>query len=98
MEHPRVFLHLPADHTPDPKVIITRGECDIEDKTIYINPKQSDKQKLITAIHESLHYIFPKHTEHKVELDCILIGEVILKLGYRSKKKYVKNKSNHKDT
>lgn len=85
MKAPRVYQRLPTDEVPV-KGLITRGICDHEDGTIYINPHQGDKEKLITAIHEALHYLFPKHTERRVEKNGVIIGEVVWKLGFRIKK------------
>ena len=92
--HPRVFRRLPTDAEPDPKGIISRGECDLDECILYINPKQSDREMLITAVHEALHYIFPKRSEPAVERDGVLIGNVLWKLGYRSRHRKPRSKFN----
>jgi hypothetical protein len=84
MKLPRINRYIPKD-TPVIKGMILRGLCDYEEKAIYINPKQSDKERLITACHESTHYLFPSLTEKKVEEYGCLIGEVLWRLGYRSR-------------
>ena len=84
MQPPRVYQRLPSDE-PTIKGLITRGICDFDEKAIYINPKQGSKQKLITAIHEALHYILPKKNERWIEEQGVLIGEVVWKLGFRIK-------------
>jgi len=85
MKHLRVFRRLPADEPPPRKGHILRGLCDIEEGTIYINPKQSDREMLITVVHEALHYLFPKRTEPQTEHAGIIIGEALWKFGYRSR-------------
>ena len=89
MKTPRVFRRVPPSysHGKPTKNSILLGLCDNEDKTLYINPKQSDRQMLITGIHEAHHYIFPEHSERKVDRDSLLIADVLWKLGYRSKQK-----------
>ena len=85
MKPPRVFKRLPADEPEPPKGLIVRGICDKDEGNLYINLKQSDKEKLQSTIHECLHYIYQKLSEKKVERDCILIGGAVWKMGYRSK-------------
>lgn len=45
----------------------TLGLCDLDEKTIYINPKQSKKEIILTLLHECLgHAIHPEWGEKKV--------------------------------
>jgi hypothetical protein len=86
MKIPRINRHIPKDELLRDG-FITKGLCDHEKKAIYINPYQSDKERLITGVHEMLHHIFPDHIEYNVERHSVLIGEVLWRLGYRSKEK-----------
>ena len=86
MRPPRVYRHVPFREPPH-KGQMLLGLCDREEEAIYINPKQSDREMLISGTHEMIHYIFPKRSERLVERDGILIGDVLWKLGYRSRKR-----------
>jgi hypothetical protein len=88
MQFPRILNSIPNDE-PSHKDLIVRGLCDHEDHIIYINPKQSDRERLITIVHEMLHYVLPKKNEKWVERNGIMIGNVLWKAGYRSQ---IKNK------
>ncbi len=48
------------------KYIDTLGLLDEDEKTIYVNPNQSDKEKFLTIIHELCHVYNPTWTEEKV--------------------------------
>ena len=60
---------------------------------ITIDPRQSQKEMLITAIHEGLHLVFPLMEEAEVETASIIISAVPWKLGYRRKAHKVEKKN-----
>jgi len=58
----------------------------MEDNLIEIDPKQTEKEFLLTAIHEVFHLLFPKFGEKKVISLEKRMGDVLWRLGYRRKK------------
>lgn len=85
MNLPRIYRFIPKDELTR-KGRLVKGLCDHDEQCIFINPRICDKERLITGVHEMLHYILPKANEKWVEKNCILVGEVLWRLGYRSPK------------
>ena len=75
MKLPAIVKHIP------PTDLL--GLCDRDDRILYINMRQCDKQVLITTLHEALHYIHPEYTEEKVEEDSVFLGKIAWKMGFR---------------
>ena len=59
------------------------GFAEFEGSTVTIDPRQSQKEMLDTAIHEGLHLAFPELSEEDVEKAAQIIAQVPWKLGYR---------------
>jgi len=53
---------------------------------IEIDPRQTEKEFLLTAIHEVFHILFPDFSERKIINLEKKMGDVIWRLGYRRKK------------
>ena len=53
------------------------------DGIIVIDPRQTKRDFLDTAIHESLHHAFPKAQERTVSKAAGVIADVLWRLGYR---------------
>jgi hypothetical protein len=58
----------------------------IEDQLIELDPNQTEREFLLTAIHESLHILFPKYSEKKIISLEKSLGSVIWRLGFRNRK------------
>ena len=86
MKLPKICKYIPKDE-PKQKGLIIRGLCDHDENVIFINPKQGDREMLITVVHEMLHYVFPKHSEAEVERNSIKIGTILWRFGYRNSKR-----------
>ena len=54
---------------------------------VTVDPRQSQRDMLDTAIHEGLHIAFPTLSEEEVEKATKIIAQVPWALGYRVKKK-----------
>ena len=85
MRLPKVFNYIPPEDKELNKGRIVKGICDHNERAIYINPDICDQERLITSVHEMLHYILPKAREQWVETKGVLIGNVLWRMGYRSK-------------
>lgn len=61
------------------------GQAVYEDNTIEIDPRQTDCEKLDTAIHESLHLLYPELSEKQVSRDARRISRMLYyRLGYHT--------------
>jgi hypothetical protein len=89
---PKVYNHIPADEMVHDGRIV-KGLCGHDEHAIFINPDLSDQEKLITSVHELLHYILPEESEEWVEYNGVLIGKILWRLGYRSKSRPKKTRS-----
>ena len=63
------------------------GFAEYQGSMVTIDPRQSQKEMLDTAIHEGLHLAFPDMSEEDVEKAALIIAQVPWKLGYRRQKK-----------
>mgnify|MGYP001615717316 CR=1 FL=1 len=65
--------------------VATLGLCDWEDKTIYINPRQSEKEYLLTLLHEACHSLFRKSSEKTIARIEKELGDILWRAGCRFK-------------
>ena len=65
------------------KYIPTLGLCDWEEKTIYINPNQSEIEVFRTILHELAHAYNPKWSEKKVERFERELDKLFKKIGIK---------------
>ena len=59
---------------------------EVECIAIWVHPEISEKNKLNTTTHESIHAAYPELTEQQVIDGSDLIAEVLWKSGYRKVK------------
>jgi hypothetical protein len=69
--HGKVWTIRDADVEPD------YGQTCHADRTIEINPRQSEWNRLDTVIHEMLHAIYPKMHENEIRNTSGLIRDAI---------------------
>jgi hypothetical protein len=74
------------------------GFAELGASIVTIDPRQSQKEMLDTAVHEGVHVAFPTLSEEEVERAALIIAQVPWKLGFRRKiaKKTKTKKKNHK--
>lgn len=54
-----------------------------EDHVVYIDPRQPERERLDTLIHELLHLICPEWEEHKVNTTANRLTDHLWRQGYR---------------
>jgi hypothetical protein len=59
------------------------GLCDIEKKTIFIDPTLEAEREMNITIHETLHACFPDIEEGAVTETAACLSELLWKLNYR---------------
>jgi len=84
MRAPKVYNYLPVDVNDDDDLM---GYYEPDEPAIYIRETLKDRATLETAIHETLHHLFPKLSESRVENYGVIIGDVLWKLKYRRRAK-----------
>ena len=61
------------------------GLCEWEDKSISIDPRQTEKQLLNTIIHEAVHYALESCDEEVATAIGDVAGELVWREGFRLK-------------